>query len=126
MEFEARDASQAAQQANVEFYSTKSWHAKSSRYGGRTLSSTTVFQNWGDARLQRKKQDRERRLRRLEFDRRGDGQLAQEASREAPMENEPEPALVLARLRAMRAGTTPSLDVLYSAIFRGVPFRPRN
>ena len=66
------------------------------------------------------------RLRRLEPDRRGDGQLAQEASREAPMENEPEPALVLARLRAMRAGTTPSLDVLYSAIFRGVLFRPCN
>ena len=72
------------------------------------------------------------RLLEREPDRRGDAQRAQETSSDARMENEL--GLVLACLRAMGQGTTPSLDVgadsprggYLSALFRGVPLRPRN
>ena len=129
MEFEARDASQTAQQANAEFYEELAHDAATpSSYGGRTTKSTIPTLGRCSATAKQGRARKEcayaatERLWRFEPDRWGDGQLAQEASKgaskgassEVPMENKPEPALVLAcLLYTVRVQVlTPSLDVI--------------
>ena len=109
MEFEARDASQTAQQANAEFYEELARDAIQVWGPDDEFDCSNIGEMLGYSKTGKTAKGvyaAIERLWRFEPDRWGDGQLAQEASKgaskgassEAPMENEPEPALVLACL----------------------------
>ena len=132
---DARAASQAAQQANAEYHEELARRVIQRLGRNAEFDYSNIGETLGYKNTNKTVQGVYVAIGRLlerEPDRRGDAQRAQETSSDALRENEP--GLVLACLRAMGQGTTPSLDVgadsprggYLSALFRGVPFRPRN